>query len=264
MKHNDHLLPPVTRILARRPAPNFAQGESTRRHLGQPDAQRLMEQYDEYLDALRALGLDVRVLPADPAHPDAHFVEDPVVIFRGMAFYSRSGAYSREDEAADLAPHLADLEAVHIQGDEARLDGGDVLFTTDRVLIGLSARTNRAGAEQLAHALQSVQADLRVDFVPLTGVLHLKTGLTELAPGVLLRDSHLKTDFDFTFAACINLPPQEGYAANALPINGQLLMAAGYPHAAEIASAYYTRIRLLDMTEFEKMDGSLTCLSLRY
>ncbi len=259
-----HLLPPFTHVLARRPATSFAQGESTRRYLGTPDPARLMRQYDEYIRTLQALGLEVTVLPPDETHPDAHFVEDPAVSFREMVFFSRSGARSRWGEAESLAAHLPDHHAVYIEGEDAFLDGGDVLFTADRVLIGLSERTNRAGAEQLRHALQSVQADLRVDFIPLEGVLHLKTGLTELAPGLLLRDPHLKTEADLSFAGCLTLPPQEGYAANVLPINGVLLLPAGYPQTADIASSYYTQIRLLEMTEFEKMDGSLTCLSLRY
>jgi dimethylargininase len=144
------------------------------------------------------------------------------------------------------------------------LEGGDVLFCADRVLIGLSARSNRAGAEELAAALRTVQADLRVDFVPVAGVLHLKSGLTELAPGILLRDPAFQTDFPLGFAEVIDLPPEEGHAANVLPINETVLIPRGVPSVTAYAVEHVANVIALDMSEFRKMDGGLTCLSLRY
>jgi dimethylargininase len=258
------ILPPITRILARRPAHTLADGLTTQTQFGAPDVALTLRQYDAYLDALRSCGLAVTVLPPDERFPDGHFVEDAAVIFRDMAFICRSGAPSRAAEGQEIARHLQHLHQVTVQGDDGLVDGGDVLFCADRVLIGLSARTNRAGAEQLRLALRDVQADLRVDVVSFSGMLHLKSGLNQLAPGVLVLAPAMRLDYDVSFAETVVIPPEETYAANLLPVNDTLLIAAGFPAVQALAEKHYERIIALEMTEFEKMDGGLSCLSLRY
>lgn len=258
-----HLLPTFTRILARRPAANFADGITTSSHLGQPDYDKALQQYETYLDALRRCDLELTVLDADEHFPDGHFVEDPCVIFHDVAFMCKSGAESRENEGESLKPHLSDLRIFETEGD-ARIDGGDVLICADRVLVGLSERTNRDGVEQLCRAFQTVKPDIRVDAVPFSGVLHLKSGLTELAPNVLIHDPHMTTDYDLSWATVITLPEDEGYAADVMPVNDALFIAKGYPTAYKAAQDYYDTVIELDMSEFQKMDGGLTCLSLRY
>ncbi len=258
-------LPPFTRILARRPAPNMADGLTTQTGLGPPDVEKAMQQYDAYINALHGCGLDVTVLPADERFPDGHFVEDAAVVFRNMAFICRSGAESRSGEAEEIAGHLQHLQVVRMKGGDGLLDGGDVLFCADRVLIGLSERTNRDGAEQLGAVLCSVQSGLRVDIVTFSGVLHLKTAINELAPGVMVLGPGMQTDYDLSFAETVVLPPEEAYASNLVPINDRLFVAAGnYPTVMALAEKHYTDIVALEMTEFEKMDGGLSCLSLRY
>ena len=258
-----HLLPTFTRALMRLPAARFAEGETNAAHLGPPDYERALEQYRAYAQALRDCGLAVTVLPADQRFPDGHFVEDPFVIYRDLAFHCRSGARSRQGEGESLKPHLSDLRIVDAPAG-AYIDGGDVLFCSDRVLVGLSERTNRAGYRALRGALQSAHADIRVDPVPFSGVLHLKSGLTELAPGVLIHDPALRTDFDLSWAQVITLPPEEGHAADVLPVNDTLFVAADCPRALHAAQGHRSRVVALDMSEFVKMDGGLTCLSLRY
>lgn len=258
-----HLLPPVTRILARRPAVNFAAGLTLSAHLGRPDYDRAMQQHETYIQALRDCRLEVKVLPADERFPDGHFVEDPFVIFHDLAFRCRSAAPERADEGESLQAHLADLRIIEAPAD-ARIDGGDVLICADRVLVGLSRRTNQAGVEALRQALQTVKADIQVDALPFTGVLHLKSGLTELAPNTLIHDPALTTDFDLSWAEVVTLPPEEGYAADAMPVNDTLFIAAGCPQAHQAAMKHHGCVVPLDMREFRKMDGGLTCLSLRY
>ena len=257
------LLPRFTRALVRHPAPNFAAGITTSAHLGAPNFDRALTQFDAYISALRACGLYVTEAPADERFPDGHFVEDPIVIFHDMAFVCRSGAPARENEGASLLPHLSDLRIIQAPP-EARIDGGDVLFCADRVLVGLSHRTNRAGFEALKHALRTVASDIRVDAVPFCGLLHLKSGLAELAPGVLIHDPALKTEVDLSWARIIRLPPEEGYAADIMPVNDTLFLAAGCPKAFALACEFHENVIALDMSEFRKMDGGLTCLSLRY
>jgi dimethylargininase len=257
-----HLLPTITRILARHPAPNFADGITTA-DLGIPDYDNAIKQYQEYIQALRDCNLELTLLPTDDRFPDGHFVEDPVVIFHDIAFMCRSGAEARQGEGESLKPHLSDLRVIDLPAD-ARIDGGDVLICADRVLVGLSERTNQAGVDALRRAFQTVKSDVRVDAVPFSGLLHLKSGLTELAPNVLIHDPALITDYNLDWATVITLPANEGYAADVMPINDTLFIAKGYPSAVKVATAYYEKIVELDMSEFQKMDGGLTCMSLRY
>jgi len=258
-----HLLPPFSRALMRQPARNFAAGLTTSKHRDPPDFDLALRQHETYAQALRDCGLDVKVLPADERFPDGHFVEDPFVVYRDLAFHCRSGAKSRRGEGESLKAHLSPLRIVE-PPPASRIDGGDILFCADRVLVGISARTNRTGFEALRKALRSVKADIRVDPVPFSGVLHLKSGLTELAPQVLIRDPALQTDYDLTWAEVIDLPPEEGYAADVMPVNDTLFVASNCPRAFAAASHVCSRAVPLDLSEFVKMDGGVTCLSLRY
>lgn len=258
------LLKPFTRALARRPAKTFAQGITTRSSLGIPTYDATLKQHEAYLDALRDAGLDVSVLDPDPRFPDGHFVEDPAVIFNDTAFICRPATPVRRGEEEGIAEALADFHHVHAAGD-ATIEGGDVLFCRDRVLIGISRRTNRVGAEQLKAAIQTDMGDVRVEFVPFTNVLHLKTGLTELVPGLLLHDPLMRLESEIKGMRIVTLPPEEGYAASVLPLNDQtIVIADGFPTVRALADKYYPHVVALDMSEIEKMDGGLTCLSLRY
>ena len=163
-----------------------------------------------------------------------------------------------------LRPYLADLNIADELSSEAYIDAGDVLFCSDRVLVGQSSRTNLGGFQALQRTLQTIKPNLQVDCVPFSGVLHLKTGLTELAPGILLRDPKFKTNYSFGWCQCITLPEEEGYSAHVMPINDQIVIPKGFPTVQEIAKKYYSKVIELNMSEFQKMDGGLSCLSLRY
>jgi dimethylargininase len=252
-----------THALTRTPSASMAAGLTTQ-SLGAPEVDLAMQQYEDYVAALRTCGLNVTTVPADEDFPDGHFVEDTAVIYRDLAVITCPGAESRRGETRAIEQSLQHHKRCgHIDGD-GRLDGGDVLVCADRVLIGLSERTNAAGAEQLKAFLQEVDPGLQVDFVAFTGVLHLKSGLTQLAPGMLLRARELYTDYVFDFAEVCLLPAAESYAADVLPVNDAVLIPAGYPTVKRLAARHYTRIFELEMSEFQKMDGGLTCLSLLY
>ncbi len=251
-----------TKAVVRYPMSNLCDGLTTQT-LGIPNFTLALEQYNAYLDALRTCGLAVSAIPSDPAYPDGCFVEDPAVIYRDLIVITQPGAKTRLGESASIVEFFQHQHVVYITG-EGCLDGGDVLFCTDRVLIGLSERTNRNGAEQLRNLLTDYDSTLRVDFVPISGVLHLKTGVTELAPGSLLRSPMMSTDYAFDFAENYYLPQEEAHGANVLPINDSVLIMDEYPTVAKFAEKHYSKVFALQMSEFEKMDGSLTCLSLRY
>jgi dimethylargininase len=258
-----HLLSKFTHILARRPAANFADGMTTA-ELGKPDYAKAIEQYETYLHALGDCSLSVTVLEADERFPDGHFVEDPVIVYRNLAFLCHSGAKERREEGQSLLPHLQDFNVVSVDDEAAFIDGGDVLFCADRVLVGLSERTNQAGADALCCALQIVNPDIRVDTVPFSGVLHLKSGITELAPNVFVCDPAMKIDYAFDWAEVIILPAAEGLGADVMPVNDTLFIVDGYPTLRKAAEKYYDKVVALNMSEFQKMDGALTCLSLRF
>src|SRR5687767_5398430 len=125
------LLGQFTKILARRPSPNLAEGLTSSSHLGVPDYHLAMQQYENYLQRLRDEELAVTVLDYDSRFPDGHFVEDPIIIFHKMAFLCRSGALSRRHEGDSILPHLAGLRIERMDNHNAFMDGGDVLFCAD-------------------------------------------------------------------------------------------------------------------------------------
>ncbi|MEO8608529.1 MAG: arginine deiminase family protein [Chloroflexota bacterium] len=248
--------------IVRTPLDNIGDGLTTQ-DLGVPDFELAMRQYNAYIETLQACGLEISCLPGDPTYPDGHFVEDAAIIYGNLVVITQPGAPERFGETQAIAEVLKDKHPVYMTGD-ARLDGGDILFCADRVLIGLGKRTNKAGAEQLRAAIQEYDQSAKVDFVPFDGMLHLKSGLTELAPGVILLSPELHIDYTIDFAEAIVVPHAESYATNVLPINDAILVIDGYPTVNELAATYYRQVYALQMSEFQKMDGSLTCLSLRY
>ncbi len=252
-----------THALARRPARSLGDGLTTQA-LGAPDIDLALKQHDAYCAALAALGVEVIVLDADERHPDSCFVEDPAVIHDGVAVVTRPGARSRRAEIRGMREHLRELMPVVELGDDddARLEGGDVLFCGNLVLVGQSQRTNVTGVTALTARLREIDPDLEVRGVPLSGVLHLKTGMTALSDTLLLRDPACVVTDRFDFAQTILLPREQGYAANVLPVNDGVLIATGFPRVAALAREHWSQVIELDMSEFHKMDGSLTCLSL--
>ena len=216
-----------TRAITRQPSATLAKGISTA-SLGAVDVERARAQHADYVAALQELGLQVTVLPPEDAYPDSTFVEDAALLFGDLAIVTNLGAASRNGEAAliraALLEHFETLSSIDPPG---TLDGGDVMWVEDRVYVGLSARTNRAGVQQLAGYL--VNAGLDLVIVQLREMLHLKTGLNYLDQGNLLVtgelvDHPLCADFHR-----IIVPDEEAYAANSVWINGTVLVPAGNP-----------------------------------
>lgn len=252
-----------THAIVRRPSRSFKDGLTTQA-LGAPDIDLAMAQHDAYIAALRTLGVEVTILDADEGYPDSCFVEDTAVIHSGTAIITRPEARTRRGEIGPMREVLSTLMPVVDLGggEDVRLEGGDVLFCGQRVLVGISSRTNHIGVKRLATRLSAITPHLSVEGVPLSGVLHLKTGMTALRPNFLLRDPSCKVDMRFAFARTFVLPRAQGYAANVLPINDGVIVAKGYPLVATLAREHFGQVIELDMSEFHKMDGSLTCLSL--
>jgi dimethylargininase len=254
-----------TRALVRPPAPNFADG-LTRVDLGKPVFALALEQHAAYCRALVDCGLSVIVLAADPAYPDGCFVEDTAVLLPEGAMLMRPGADSRLGEVEGVRSPLASAYAALARITEpGTVDGGDICEAGRVVFIGLSPRTNAEGAAQLGQWLRGLGYEPRlVSIHGIESILHLKSGLSWLGEGRLLAIDALAAHPEFADFECVRVDETEAYAANAVRVNDRLLIAAGFPRIDVRLRELGHAPLALDMSEFEKMDGGLSCLSLRF
>lgn len=251
--------------IVRPPSPNFAAG-LTRENLGPPDFALALDQHARYCAALERCGLSLYRLDADARFPDGTFVEDTAVLLPRCQVVTRPGAASRLGEVDAIRAQLtAQGLRLHEIVAPGSVDGGDICEAGDHVFIGVSARTNPEGATQLAQLLQSAgYGTSLVDIRGVDGILHLKSGLSWLGDGRLLLIDALAADPAFANFEPVLVESDEAYAANAVRVNDHVLIAAGYRRtAARLRELGYALIEL-DMSEFRKMDGGLSCLSLRY
>ncbi|MHC4943012.1 MAG: dimethylarginine dimethylaminohydrolase family protein [Planctomycetota bacterium] len=247
--------------ITRKPGENFADG-LTRAEGGRPDHALMLKQHQAYVDTLKALGLEVIELEAEPAHPDAHFVEDTAVVIPEAAIITRPGAPSRQGEVKSIEKVLSRFRELRRIEPPGTLDGGDVLQAGRRFFIGLSERTNAEGAGQLGTVLESYGYPWTT--VPVGEGLHLKSGVNWVGENSLLVTGTFKDRQVFHEFDKIVVEVGEDYAANTLWINDSLLMAAGYPKTREKLEALGSKIIELDVSEAQKMDGGLTCMSIRF
>lgn len=252
-----------TDAVVRRPAASIALGLRAEDR-GDPDLALFQRQHAAYVDALEAAGLAVAVLPPLEEFPDSVFIEDAALCFPGLAVSLRPGAPSRRGEAAALRGELAGRFAEVIDlPDEASIDGGDILTTDREVLVGLSERTDAAGARALAEALAPHSYRVRRAETP-AGVLHLKSDCATLGGNVVLATPRLAAAGCFDGYEVIETAAGEEAAANAVRINDRVFLAAGFPRTAERLEAAGYRLTILDLSEAAKLDGGLSCLSLRF
>jgi len=255
----------VSAAIVRPPAPTFHRGLTTAA-LGAPDLALAVRQHAAYCRALEDSGLRVIRLAPDPAHPDSPFVEDTVVLSGECAILTRPGAPARRGEIAaiepEIATHYAKVARIEAPG---TLDGGDVCDCDDHVLIGISARTNPAGAEQLARVFTDHgRAASLVDIRHSRRLLHLKSGVSYLGDGRVAVVAALGDHPELRRYEQVRVGEDEEYAANAVRVNDVVLVAAGYPRFARALGDLGYGVVPLDVSEFRKMDGGLSCLSLRF
>jgi dimethylargininase len=257
-------------LLVRRPSPTLAQGELTHLDRAPVDAGLALRQWQCYVDAFRAHGWTVhQIEPADD-HPDGVFVEDTVVVFDDLAVLTSPGAASRRGEVATteaaLAAFPADrrLEVARI-AQPGHLDGGDVLKIGRTAYVGLSARTDEAGVAQLSALVEP--RGWRVVAVPVTKVLHLKSGVTALPDGTVVGFPPLVDDAG-AYASFVAVPEEHGTAVVDLGVSSDgtgraVIMSADAPRTAELYAARGLEVVTVPITEFEKLEGCVTCLSVR-
>jgi dimethylargininase len=219
-----------------------------------------MRQHDAYESCLRRLGIRVVSLPAEPELPDAVFVEDPLVALDEVAVLGRMSLPSRRPEPESVARAVAPFRPVVRIVAPGTLEGGDILRAGRTIYAGLSSRTNAEGIRQLEHLLAPF--GYTVAPVPVPGCLHLKTACTHLGGNVLLAnrawfDATVFRDFEI-----LDTPREEPWSANTLRIGDTVLLPASFPRAAETLNQRGFDAATLDISEFQKAEGGLTCLSL--
>jgi len=230
---------------------------------GRPDFHLALEQHSNYVEALKKCGLDVKVLEADSDFPDSVFVEDVALCTSECAIVTNPGANSRNGEKIKIKPVL-ELYYTRVESIESpgSVDAGDVMMVGKHFYIGISQRTNTQGANQLTAILE--RYGMTASMVPLSDMLHLKSGLSYLEQNHLLISGEFIEHPAFESFQKIRVDPGESYAANSLWVNSTVLVPEGYPLTrAKIERAGYPVISL-DVSEFRKLDGGLSCLSLRF
>ncbi len=254
-----------SRAIIRPPGTNYAEG-LTRVALGAPDYERALRQHAVYCEALERCGLNLIHLEVEESYPDSTFVEDTAVLIPAGAILTRPGAASRIGEVECIKETLSRfcprIDSIQEPG---TVDGGDICEAGNHFFIGLSNRTNEAGAGQLAKLLASY--GYTSSFVNLRNVkhiLHLKSGLAYLGDNRLVVIEALANRQEFDGYELVRVNVDEEYAANCVRINDYVLVAAGYPVFEQTLRGAGYKTIALEMKEFQKMDGGLSCLSLRF
>jgi len=216
-------------------------------------------QHRIYCQTLEELGLEIISLPREDKLPDACFVEDTVVVFKSRAFITRIGAESRRGEENEVIKVLKDRFNVGAASDPATIDGGDVIHLEDTLICGLSQRTNIDGAHQMQTFL-----DIHVETIPIPEFMHLKSHVTYLGKNTVAVAEKFANIPQLKQFAKVIIPRSESYAANTLTIHGVTIMPSKYPKSAEIVQEAGFEVKTIDVSEFTKCDGALTCLSILF
>jgi dimethylargininase len=231
--------------------------------LGLPDIEAAYLQHASYVNALESLGLNVVVMEADENFPDSVFVEDVALLTPDVGIITNPGAESRRGEihgiTSVLNHHYENVERIHPPG---TIEAGDIMMAGTHFYIGLSGRTNKEGARQMINILN--RYGMTGSMVPLRHMLHLKTGLSYLEHNNLLVAGEFVDYPGFESFNRIIVPDREAYAANSVWINGSVLVPQGYPETRDKIAVLGYGIIELEVSEYRKLDGGLSCLSLRF
>ena len=248
--------------IVKQPCRNMINGITTA-GLGQPDYPLALTQHDAYVRALESCGLSVTSLPPEEAYPDSVFIEDTCLMTPHCAVITHPGADTRKGETQTVreavVPFGLPVETITPPG---TLDAGDIMMVGTHFYVGLSDRTNPEGVSQLASILKPY--GMTVSAVPLTSVLHLKTGISYLENNILLAWGEFTDKPDLKGFEKICVPEDEAYAANCVWINGTVLVPKGYEKTKGLIKDRGYEVLTLDVSEYRKLDGGLSCLSLRF
>ncbi len=248
--------------IVRTPGKSLVNGLSTA-NLGLPDYPLALAQHKNYIAALEQCGLQVEILPAEERYPDATFLEDVALLTPWCAIVLSPGAPSRRGETEGIDQILSSYyDSIFRIQTPGTVEGGDILQVDFQYYIGITTRTNRSGAEQVVEILRDHQLDGIL--IPIKDLLHLKTGLAYLENQTLLACGEFVNHPAFRGFTILEMDESDAYAANCLNINGTVILPAGYPRTEKLISKAGYPIITVDVSEFRKLDGGLSCLSLRF
>ena len=252
-------------VIVRKPCKAVCDGITSAPELGQPIYEKALAQHEKYIEALKKCGVEVTVLEADERYPDSCFVEDPALITGKCAIITNPGAASRNGEKDEIIGAVRKFfpeDKIEYIKDPGTLEGGDVMMVGDTFYVGLSARTNAEGIRQLGEILNKY--GLECVQVPLEKVLHLKTGVNYLENNNMLVSGEFIEKPEFAKYNKIVIPEEEAYAANCIWVNGTVIVPEGYPAVLKAVQDAGYETLVVDTSEFRKIDGGLSCLSLRF
>lgn len=250
--------------IVRTPSFSMVNGLTTSATLGKPNFELALIQHQNYINALKSCMVEVTILPAIETFPDSCFVEDVAVLTETFALLTRPNAPSRQGEVEAIkdivkAFYKKNIYQINAPG---TLEAGDVLRVNNHFFIGLSARTNEDGALQMKTIM--LEHGFTVSIIPLKDFLHLKTGVSYIGQGHLLVQGELINHPAFAQMKQLIVNPYESYAANCILVNDTVLMPQGYPKTHQVVTQLGISVLEIDMSEFRKIDGGLSCLSLRF
>ena len=254
--------PRFRNAIVRMPCKNMVNG-ITSANLGKPDYSLACRQHDKYIEALTSCGLHVDILDANEAYPDSTFIEDVALLTSECAVITNPGALSRKGEEKDVVriieKHYKHVEFIREPG---TIEAGDIMMAGSHYYIGLSERTNKEGVRQMTETLRKYGMDAST--VELREVLHLKTGVAYLEHNNMVTAGEFISHPVFQEFNLLKVGGNEAYAANCIWVNETVIVPFGYPQTKNMIASFGYRIIDVDLSEFQKLDGGASCLSLRF
>ncbi len=254
----------LTNAIVKKPGKSMVDGIS-KSNLGKPDYEKAVIQHNNYIKALEKAGLEVTVLEAEEDYPDSVFVEDPAIVTSDFAVITNPGADSRKGETEAIESAIKEfysVDNIHRIESPATLDGGDIIQVNNILYAGISDRTNTAGVEQLSEIAGNY--GYKTFGIEIENMLHLKSGASYIGDDTVLITGMFLGRPGFLKYNQIILGDSEDYAANSVRVNDYLIIPSGYPMVKKKLEAAGFKLITLDVSEFRKLDGGLSCLSLRF
>ena len=249
-------------VIVKTPGKSYLNGLTTS-DLGKPVFETLLEQHKKYVEALEKCGVTVTHLPASEEFPDSTFVEDAAVLTSDFAVITNPGADSRNGEIKEIEATLKGFyKKFHYIKSPGTLDGGDILQAEDHFYIGISERTNAEGARQLKEILE--QEGYEATIITLKEFFHLKTGIAYLGDNRMVVAGEFVDHPAFDSYEKIVIGKEDEYSANCIRVNDYVIIPSGYEKTKRKFNEVGYETIELEMSEVQKHDGGLSCLSLRF
>jgi dimethylargininase len=250
------------KAIVRRPCENMVHG-ITGENLGAPDYNTALKQHDSYIEALKNCGLEVITIEKNNTFPDSVFIEDTAVLTKEFAIITNPSPKARKEEIVGVIPTIKQqYNTIEYIAPPGTLEGGDIMLIGDTFYIGRTARSNDDGIRQFKKIV--TKHGYNATTIDVTDMLHLKTGVSFIGNNTLLIVDNLKNHPAFTSFKKIIAEGKEAYAANSLNINDKIILPKGYPETRKKLDQENYEIIELDISEYRKLEGGLSCMSLRF